>query len=178
MASDAKKKQEDNTYCVAPQHQSKFRPNPVKTMLKEVDIADAWGLVGKFCIFLLACDLLGCVVLSRRRSGVRWWGSYEKMTVTVVPIMVVISAYMIIVPLWMVLIPEENQGGNGRYLPQDDLDDELEEKESNPTSYQVWKDGSLVFASTRKTEVRDWLTNTRNVARGNLPDLCVREVSL
>eukprot|EP00392_Amoebophrya_sp_AT5.2_P018317 g18833.t1 len=63
--------------------------------------------------------------------------------------------FLMYVPLWYLFFEDDTDSGE-RYVPQENMDDELDELEENPVSYQVWRKGKLVFTSLSRAEVKKW----------------------
>eukprot|EP00395_MALV-II_sp_L67-2_P000392 gene392-52_t len=91
--------------------------------------------------------------------------------------LIVLAAYLLVLPLWELVVPDEYPMSN-RYIPQEDVEDELEDAADNPVSYQVWRGGKLVFASVRKNDVRAWVSDEANVRRTERDKVVIREVQL
>ena len=87
-----------------------------------------------------------------------------------------LATYMLSVPLAFLVFDDE--GSSRRYIPQEDLEDDLEDRTENPTTYQVWKRGKLVYATLYKSDCKRWIFEAKNLHRSEWPDCVVREVQL
>ena len=77
-------------------------------------------------------------------------------------------------PVWFIIVEDEHPDSN-RYIPQEDIEDELEESADSPLSYQVWVGGKMVFSSTSANDVKKFIT--RSLPEKSWCKTCIREVT-
>jgi len=85
--------------------------------------------------------------------------------------------YALICPLWLLLVSNYDEKA-GRYEEQDDLEDELQDLEESPKTFQVWRNGRIIYASVNRNDVRRWVLDPKNLKRGDWTNTVIREIQL
>ncbi|CAD7955584.1 unnamed protein product [Amoebophrya sp. A25] len=128
------------------------------------------GILWLYCIYATYVYCSGIAT-----SRFRCWSGPMAMTV------LGFWVFAMYVPLWYIFL-EEDTSTSGRYLAQDSLDDELDDLEESPVTYQVWRRGRLLFTSLSRAEVKRWLApggkKSPPIQEHDFADTVVREVRL
>ncbi|CAD7966961.1 unnamed protein product [Amoebophrya sp. A120] len=139
-----------------------------------------WGRREKLVVrltmlFFWLYALYGCYVYGAgiAESRFKCWNGPIVLTI------LAIWVFLMWVPVWWAFFEQDRisatNSASSRYVIQEDLEDELQDLEENPVSYQVWRSGKMLYASLTKSEVRKWLVANQ---ADRWTDCVVREVQL
>lgn len=135
-----------------------------------------WGQYEKTvtrCV-IFALWVLSCTAMFSYMRGI-YATHFKCWSAEVVMVLLVLLTCIAVCPLYLLLVVLDDSRG-GRYIPQEDVEDQLEESLENPRSYQVWRNGKLVLASLSRTEVRRWVAT--HLSEADYENTVVREIQL